>query len=210
MSEFAIKDSGARQEFSGGMVRDTTEGKVNFLNVRIGPMLRRWATHLTKGREKYPDPMPGVPNWTLASGVEEYLRAKESAARHFEQWLAGDRDEDHAAGVFFNINLAEYVLENNPFVSPSGGVTGATEAALENQKAEAEAAAYFHDEQPEPFEVGDRVRVVATADGEFDGKTGTVTDPPHWVTADGLSRWDYWVSMMGGTLGFTAEELELA
>lgn len=108
---FEIKDSGQRQEFAGGMVRDTTEGKVNFLNVRIGPMLRRWAEHLTKGRQKYPDPEPGVPNWTLAEGVEEFLRAKESAARHFEQWLAGDRDEDHAAAVFFNINLAEYVLD---------------------------------------------------------------------------------------------------
>lgn len=108
--EFEIKDSGARQQFSSGMMRDTTEGKTNFLSVRFGPMLRRWADHLTKGRQKYPDPEPGVPNWTLAEGVEEYLRAKESAARHFEQWLAGDRDEDHASAVFFNINLAEYVL----------------------------------------------------------------------------------------------------
>lgn len=123
---FTIKDSGERQEFSGGMVRDTTEGKVNFLSVRFGPMLRRWADHLTKGRAKYPDPEPGVPNWTLADGVEEYLRAKESAARHFEQWLAGERDEDHAAGVFFNINLAEYVLERNPRIPASAGVDPCT------------------------------------------------------------------------------------
>lgn len=109
--EFGIKDSGARQEFAGGMVRDTTEGKIDYLNVRFGPMLRRWAAHLTKGRAKYPDPEPGVPNWTLAEGQEEYLRARSSAARHFEQWLAGDQDEDHAAAVFFNINLAEYVLD---------------------------------------------------------------------------------------------------
>lgn len=118
---FTIKDSGARQEFSGGMVRDTTEGKTNFLNVRFGPMFRRWAEHLTKGRQKYPDPAPGVPNWTLAEGVEEYLRAKESAARHFEAWLAGERDEDHAAGVFFNINLAEYALEQLPEIEPGLG-----------------------------------------------------------------------------------------
>lgn len=109
--EFTIKDSGARQEFAGGMVRDTTEGKIDFLNVRFGPMLRRWAAHLTKGRTKYPDPEPGVPNWTLAEGQEEYLRAKASAARHFEQWLSGEQDEDHASAVFFNINLAEYVLD---------------------------------------------------------------------------------------------------
>jgi hypothetical protein len=91
------------------MVRDTTDGKVDFLNVRFGPMFKRWAAHLTKGRQKYPDPTPGVPNWTLAEGIEELHRARQSAARHFEQWLAGERDEDHAAAVFFNINLAEYV-----------------------------------------------------------------------------------------------------
>ena len=114
MTEFEIKDSGERAAFSSGMVRDTTEGKVNYLNVRFGPMLRRWAEHLTRGRLKYPDVEPGVPNWTLANGIEEYLRAKESAARHFEAWLVGERDEDHAAGVFFNISLAEYVLEKDP------------------------------------------------------------------------------------------------
>lgn len=111
MGEFAIKDSGQRQEFPGGMVRDTTEGKVNYLNVLFGPMLDRLAAHLTKGRQKYPDPYPGVPNWTLAEGSAEYLRAKESALRHMIQWLRGERDEDHAAAVIFNINLAEYVLE---------------------------------------------------------------------------------------------------
>jgi hypothetical protein len=109
MDDFTIKDSGARQEFAGGMVRDTTEGKANYLNCTIGPMLDRWAEHTTKGRAKYPDPQPGVPNWTLASGIEELLRAQESALRHLLQWLRGDRDEDHAAAVFFNINLAEYV-----------------------------------------------------------------------------------------------------
>jgi hypothetical protein len=107
---FTIKDSGARQEFAGGMVRDTTEGKINYLSTRFGPMYRRWAAHLTKGRAKYPDPEPGVPNWTLAAGPEELNRARESALRHFEAWLDGELDEDHAAAVFFNVNLAEYVL----------------------------------------------------------------------------------------------------
>lgn len=116
---FIIRDSGERTTFSGGMVRDTAEGKINFLNVRFGPMLRRWADHLTKGRVKYPDPEPGVPNWTLAEGVEEFLRAKESFARHAEQWLNGNRDEDHAAAIYFNVNLAEYVLENDPTINPA-------------------------------------------------------------------------------------------
>jgi hypothetical protein len=108
---FEIKDSGNRAEFGSGMVRDTAEGKINFLSVRFGPMLRRWAAHCTNGRVKYPDPEPGIPNWTLAEGPEELNRFRESAARHFEAWLAGERDEDHAAGVFFNINGAEYVRD---------------------------------------------------------------------------------------------------
>lgn len=122
---FEIKDSGERQEFSGGMVRDTTEGKIDWLNLRFGPLYRRIAEHLTKGREKYPDPLPGVPNWTLAEGEEEALRAKSSAARHFEQWLNGDVDEDHAAAVVFNMNLFEYVREKDPSITPGFGTAGA-------------------------------------------------------------------------------------
>jgi len=124
VSEFAIKDSGARQEFSGGMVRDTQEGKIDWLNLRFGPLYRRIAEHLTKGRLKYPDPELGVPNWTLARGREEALRAKQSAARHFEAWLNGETDEDHAAAVPFNINLFEYIRERDPSISPGFG-TGA-------------------------------------------------------------------------------------
>lgn len=112
MSDFQIKDSGNRQEFDSGMVRDTADDKVDYSSLAFGPMMYRWAMHCTKGRIKYPDPKPGVPNWTLAKGMAEYLRFKASAFRHFMAWFWGLRDEDHAAGVFFNINGAEYVREN--------------------------------------------------------------------------------------------------
>lgn len=110
-TEFGLKDSGERREFESGMKRDTSEGKVNFLLVRPGPMLRRWAEHLTRAAKKYDtDREPMEPrNWTLANGPAELERFLESAARHFEQWLAGEVDEDHAAAVFFNINGAEMV-----------------------------------------------------------------------------------------------------
>lgn len=107
---FTIKDSGKRETFGSGMVRDVTTGKTNYLRIFDGPMAERWAEHLTKGAAKYPDVAPGVPNWTLADGDKEYQRARESAARHFVAWLQGKRDEDHGAGVYFNINLAEYIL----------------------------------------------------------------------------------------------------
>jgi len=108
---FVINDSGARQEFASGMVRDTAEGKTDFTSVLFGPMLKRWAVHLTKGRQKYPDPEPGIPNWTLAEGREEYERAKQSLLRHTFAYLDGEQDEDHAAAMFFNVNLMEYVKD---------------------------------------------------------------------------------------------------
>ena len=109
MSRFEVKDSGKREEFEGGMVRDTEEGKVDYSTILNGPMFERWAAHLTKAEKKYNDVAPGVPNWTLARGTKEYVRFKKSALRHFIQWFRGDCDEDHAAAVFFNINGAEYL-----------------------------------------------------------------------------------------------------
>lgn len=103
---FVIKDSGKREEFAGGMVRDTTEGKINYALIADGPMLKRWAQHLTTGAKKY-----AARNWMKAEGVVELERAKESAFRHFMQYFNGEIDEDHASAVFFNINEIEYIKE---------------------------------------------------------------------------------------------------
>jgi hypothetical protein len=106
MSDFVIKDSGERQEFSSGMARDTSTNKIRYDLVADGPMLKRWAEHLTKGAVKY-----SPRNWLKAESPEELERYMESAFRHFMQWFYGDTDEDHAAAVFFNICGAEYVKE---------------------------------------------------------------------------------------------------
>lgn len=104
METFTTKDSGKRQQFAGGMKRDTNEGKTLWHLVTSGPMLRRWAELLTRGAIKYePD------NWLKAEGEEEMKRFKESAFRHFMQWYNGDVDEDHGAAVFFNINGTEFL-----------------------------------------------------------------------------------------------------
>ena len=102
--KFVVKDSGARQHFASGMVRDVTTGKTDYGLALDGPMFLRWAVHLTKGAVKY-----AKRNWMKATGEEERERFRESALRHFLQWYAGETDEDHAAAVFFNINGAEYV-----------------------------------------------------------------------------------------------------
>ncbi len=104
--DFIVKDSGERMEFASGMVRDTQNGKVLWHLVASGPMLMRYAVHLTMGAVKY-----GQDNWLKATGEAEYLRFKTSAFRHFMQWYYGEIDEDHASAVIFNINGAEMVKD---------------------------------------------------------------------------------------------------
>lgn len=126
--EFIVDDSGEHAEYAGGMVRDITEGKTEYYNLFFGPMYDRWAEHLSKAKSKYPDITPGVPNWTLSVGPEEYARYIDSAARHFRIWIgARQRElwewgrfgkfdpistpEDEAAAVYFNINGLEELRE---------------------------------------------------------------------------------------------------
>lgn len=103
---FVVRDSGVRKEFNSGMVRDTTTDKINYSLIFDGPLLERWAKHLTLGAAKYTDR-----NWMKANGQEELTRFRESAVRHFIQWYRGDVDEDHAAAIYFNVNGAEYVKD---------------------------------------------------------------------------------------------------
>lgn len=94
----------SKQVFKSGMQRDTDEGKVRWDLLYDGPMLKRWAEHLTRGGKHY-----GDRNWMKANGQEELDRFRQSAARHFAQWMQGDASEDHAAATMFNLNGAEYV-----------------------------------------------------------------------------------------------------
>jgi hypothetical protein len=106
-----IKDSGERQTFSSGSMRDPSTGKIKWSRITFGPMMRRWAQHLTTAEAKYPDPTPGFPNFMLIETEEERIRYRESAFRHFMSWFNGETDEDHAAAVFFNLNGVEIIDE---------------------------------------------------------------------------------------------------
>ena len=103
---FTVTDSGERELFDSGMVRDTETGKVDLTYVIHGPMLVRWAEHMMKGAVKY-----DRENWMQAAGTAELERFKRSAFRHLVQWLLGETDEDHAAAILFNVNGFEYVKE---------------------------------------------------------------------------------------------------
>lgn len=103
---FTTKDSGQRQSLANGMVRDVTDDKIDWTLILDGPLLERYAQLLSRGAKKY-----GKRNWTLSfsapPGPERAAtleRFRESAMRHFVQWVRGDLDEDHAAAVVFNLN----------------------------------------------------------------------------------------------------------
>ncbi len=108
---FTTKDSGERASFASGMVRDTNKGKARFdlllaEGISYGnQFLTRVAELFARGAEKYADR-----NWEQANSTEELARMKESAFRHFIQWMSGEEDEDHAAAVVFNLLAYESTI----------------------------------------------------------------------------------------------------
>lgn len=90
-----VNDSGARQEFATGSVRDLADGKGRFDLIPPYP-LQRLAEHYENGAKKY-----GDRNWEKGQPVMRYL---DSALRHMiKGLLAGDQSEDHASAVEWNI-----------------------------------------------------------------------------------------------------------
>jgi hypothetical protein len=90
----AVKDSGKREKFATGSVRDTQVGKGRYdLITPIG--LRRLAQHYENGAHKY-----GDRNWERGQPCSRYLN---SALRHLQNILEGDDSEDHLAASAWNV-----------------------------------------------------------------------------------------------------------
>lgn len=117
--QYATQDSGVREEYASGMVRDTVAGKPRYDLIPTAP-LKRLAELYARGAEKY-----GECNWQLANSADEHRRFRASALRHAQQWLEGDESEDHAIAVVWNIfaflwleekigKLTEYGSEQTP------------------------------------------------------------------------------------------------
>lgn len=115
--EYFTRDSGQRQEYDSGMVRDIQDGKPRFdLLIPDGipyeaQVLTRLAGLMLRGVEKY-----GERNWEKASSEEEMNRFKASAMRHMLQWMCGEEDEDHMAAIAFNLLAYEstkWKIEHN-------------------------------------------------------------------------------------------------
>lgn len=89
-----VKDSGVRQEFETGSVRDTQEGKGRYDLIPVS-MLIRLAKHYENGAKKY-----GDRNWEKGQPLSRYYN---SALRHLFYWFLGLTDEDHLAAAIWNI-----------------------------------------------------------------------------------------------------------
>lgn len=96
--QYKLLDSGKRQEFSTGMVRDIEDEKKGDYSL-ISPLaIRRWAILMQKGANKY-----GKFNWIKGGPFSRFIS---SAKRHLDQYLAGERGEnyeDHLAAVLYNV-----------------------------------------------------------------------------------------------------------
>lgn len=93
-NQFITKDSGNRESFSTGSLRDTNEGKPRYDLISIHG-LKRVSHLMARGAKKY-----GERNWEKGQPASRFY---ESAFRHLISYREGDRSEDHLAAVVFNI-----------------------------------------------------------------------------------------------------------
>lgn len=92
-SVYVTKDSGERESFGSGAVRDTQTDKPRY--DLIPPKgLKRVAEVYTRGASKYDDH-----NWRKGMPSSRIMA---SLLRHVEAYRAGERDEDHIGQAIFN------------------------------------------------------------------------------------------------------------
>lgn len=89
-----MNDSGKRMQFENGGMREppTNRGAFELLSAYAYERLAIWAE---LGAKKY---LPR--NWEKGLPFSRYYQ---SACRHLNEWLKGNRDEDHLAAAMWNI-----------------------------------------------------------------------------------------------------------
>ncbi len=91
-----VKDSGKRQEFKTGAVRDDPGDKGRYdLVLSLEHMIYRLARHFQNGAVKY-----GDNNWRKGIPLARYI---DSAFRHLCKHTAGHDDEDHLSAAIWNL-----------------------------------------------------------------------------------------------------------
>lgn len=93
----ALADSGTRDTFATGAVRDGQTGKGRF-DLLPYHAIERVAQVFEKGAQKYAER-----NWEKGIPLHRYL---DSGLRHAMKYVAGQRDEDHLAQAAWNLLCA--------------------------------------------------------------------------------------------------------
>lgn len=89
-----IHDSGQREEFTTGSVRDRQEGKGRH-DLLMTHAIDQLAIHTEEGAKKYSED-----NWRLGQPLRQYLA---SAYRHLNKLMRGETDERHDRALLWNI-----------------------------------------------------------------------------------------------------------
>ena len=101
-NQTVMKDSGQRELFSSGAVREPSLGKGRY-DLIPGYSLARLAVHFENGAKKYSER-----NWEKGLPLSRFI---DSAHRHLNQFTTGDREEDHLAAIAWNV-FAYMFIEN--------------------------------------------------------------------------------------------------
>ena len=92
--EVVVKDSGKRQNFKSGSVRDTREKRGRY-DLLMPHAIYLVARQLEEGALKYAER-----NWELGQPLSRYM---DSALRHLFRHLEGHRDERHDVACAWNV-----------------------------------------------------------------------------------------------------------
>ncbi|NBO99841.1 MAG: hypothetical protein EBU90_06895 [Proteobacteria bacterium] len=92
--EVIVKDSGKRQNFKSGSVRDSREKKGRY-DLLMPHAIYLVARQLEEGALKYAER-----NWELGQPLSRYM---DSALRHLFRHLEGHRDERHDVACAWNV-----------------------------------------------------------------------------------------------------------
>ena len=102
MPEFEMKDSGKRQGWETGAVRDIQDGKGRF--DLLSPIaIARLAKIFENGAKKY-----SSRNWEKGMPLSRFI---DSALRHTFQFLEGKKDEDHLMQACWNLAACCHIQE---------------------------------------------------------------------------------------------------
>lgn len=108
--KYITKDSGEREQYSTGMVRDTRTGKGRYDLIPV-EAIRRMAEVYERGATKY-----GDNNWRAGG---PYSRFIDSGLRHIYSYIRNEQsqveqDEDHLAQAVFNLFALIYLEQHKP------------------------------------------------------------------------------------------------